>query len=211
MADPPVDVTTAPTVHVTAAPTVHVTAAPIVDLTAAPTVHVTAAPIVDLTAAPIVDVTAAPRTRHRLVPTGKLLWRRAFAGLAEEAPKARAFVRCLLAGTRWVDEAEFTVAELVSNSLFHSRSGEPGGYFVVELTRRPRSVRLGVYDLGGGGTPARAGHRMEDPENALLHEHGRGLDAVTSLAARVGWRGDPATGHLVWALFADPTPERRPS
>lgn len=74
------------------------------------------------------DGPPAPHGRaDRHVPTGKMVWRRAFTGVAEEAPKARAFVRCLLAGTRWVDDAEFAVAELVSNSLLHSRSGAPGG------------------------------------------------------------------------------------
>ncbi|MEV6987215.1 hypothetical protein AB0M95_38975 [Sphaerisporangium sp. NPDC051017] len=230
-------------------------------------------PTVDITVGPRVQGEVAPR--GGIVPTGKMVWRRAFAGLAEEAPKARAFVRCLLAGTRWVDDAEFTAAELVNNSLFHSRSGRPGGYFVVEVTRRPRSVRVGVYDLGGGGVPdlkrlatappTRAGgppgdvtdvrqgvrpsgsakegpveplgqrgndfvpplgrraeraepldRRTEDllDEDFLeevLREHGRGLDAVTRLALRVGCQGNPVTGHLVWALFADTTPRRRPS
>ncbi|WP_248965909.1 ATP-binding protein [Sphaerisporangium perillae] len=201
---------------------------------------------------PVVDIPAyppRPGPGDCFVPTGKMVWRRAFTGVAEEAPKARAFVRCLLAGTRWVDDAEFAIAELVSNSLFHSRSGRPGGYFVVELTRRPRSVRVGVYDLGGGGVPdlktpatpprtptckppddlsaTRQGtaihdirdewagepreQRTDELLDQLLCEHGRGLDAVTRLASRVGCRGNPVTGHLVWALFVDATPRRCPS
>lgn len=102
---------------------------------------------------------AGPRAREvaapgkRAIPVGKMVWRRAFTGVAEEAPQARAFVRCLLAGSRWADDAEFATAELVNNALLHTRSGRPGGYFVVEVTRRPRSLRVGVYDLGGGGVP----------------------------------------------------------
>ncbi|MEV7967228.1 ATP-binding protein [Sphaerisporangium sp. NPDC088356] len=168
---------------------------------------------------PIVDITALPRTQREgasgdcVVPSGKMVWRRAFTGLAEEAPKARDFVRCLLAGTRWADDAEFAAAELVNNSLLHSRSGRPGGYFVVEITRRPRRVRVGVYDLGGGGVPDLKHLPREEPMDGLsdevLREHGRGLDAVMRLASVVGCRGNPATGHLVWALFADITPSGR--
>jgi hypothetical protein len=76
-----------------------------------------------------------------------------------------------------------------------------------------------VYDLGGGGVPGlkeeRPGQPSEEYTDGLLdealREHGRGLNAVSRLAVRAGYQGDPATGHLVWALFADTTPRRRPS
>ncbi|MEU8265920.1 ATP-binding protein [Sphaerisporangium sp. NPDC049002] len=165
---------------------------------------------------PIIDIATGSHARSEIapgdcvVPSGRMVWRRAFTGLAEEAPKARAFVRCLLAGTRWVDDTEFATAELINNSLFHSRSGRPGGYFVVEVTRRSRSVRVGVYDLGGGGVPDIKNLPGEVPTDGVvdevLREHGRGLDAVARLASRVGYRGNPATGHLVWALFAETAP-----
>jgi anti-sigma regulatory factor (Ser/Thr protein kinase) len=134
-----------------------------------------------------------------------MVWRRAFTGAAEESPRARAFVRCLLAGTRWLDDAEFVASELVGNALLHTRSGRPGGYFVVELTRRPHSVRVGVHDLGGGAVPVleRPGH-----EDGLLHEHGRGITAIAHLAHRIGYHGTPATGHFVWALLTDLPPGR---
>ncbi|MFC4590521.1 ATP-binding protein [Sphaerisporangium corydalis] len=149
-------------------------------------------------------------TKSGLVPVGRMVWRRAFAGLAEEAPSARAFVRCLLAGTRWMDDAELAVAELVNNALFHSRSGDPGGYFVVEVTRCPRSVRVGVYDLGGGGAPGLDDPQMRASEgrpDEALREYGRGLEIVRLLATRVGYRGSPDGGHLVWALFGGPAVE----
>ncbi|MFC6087340.1 ATP-binding protein [Sphaerisporangium aureirubrum] len=133
-----------------------------------------------------------------LVPASGMVWRRVFTGVREEAPRARAFARCLLAGTRWVDDAEFVVAEFVSNALLHTRSGWPGGYFVVELVRQREAVRVGVHDLGGGAAPV----LRQASQEVCLDEHGRGMVAVANLAFRVGYHGSPAVGHFVWALLA---------
>ncbi|GGK77370.1 hypothetical protein Sme01_43160 [Sphaerisporangium melleum] len=178
----------------------------------------TASPAVKAVVEPT-DRAQSTRPDDRLVPSRTMAWRRAFTGVTEDAPKARAFVRCLLAGTRWVEEVEFATAELVNNALLHSRSGRPGGYFVVEVTRRPRRVRVGVYDLGGSGAPrlpvasggAEYGDRLafgdddaaEPGAGCDLLENGRGLLALSRMATRIGYRGDPVTGHHVWALFTD--------
>ncbi|MEV7965330.1 ATP-binding protein [Sphaerisporangium sp. NPDC088356] len=154
--------------------------------------------------------------------TGRMVWRRVFPGLVEQAPRARALVRCLLADTCWADDAVFVTAELINNALLHTRSGRPGGYFVVELIRQPSSVRIGVYDLGGGGSPDVAGAvekagpgghpalgTAPDPNTEItwdLPEDGRGLMTVRRLAWRVGCDGDPAAGHLVWAVLTDAEP-----
>ncbi|GII80514.1 hypothetical protein Sru01_54960 [Sphaerisporangium rufum] len=159
--------------------------------------------------------------RRRLA--GRMVWRRDFAGRPDQAREARALVRALLADTGLADDAELVTAELVSNALLHTRSGAPGGHFAVEVIRRPNGVRVGVYDLGG---PAGGTGRVPDAEPAgprsagyldtaaagepWPREGGRGLAVVAALARRVGWDGDPAGGHLVWAVLpirqADPIP-----
>lgn len=128
----------------------------------------------------------------------RMVWRQAFPGAPEQASRARALVRCLLADTAMVDDAEFVAAELVNNALLHTRSGRPGGFFVVEVVRWPVGVRVGVHDLGGAPTPDVTGTQPVRPR--LDHaEDGRGLMAVRRLARRVGRDGHPATGHMVWA------------
>jgi serine/threonine-protein kinase RsbW len=104
-------------------------------------------------------------------------------------------VRFLLEDSARADDAEWVAAELISNVLLHSRSGKPGGYFLVEVLRGLHSARVTVYDLGGGGIPV---------FNAVPHarragEGGHGLQAVAKLAAKTGVRGDPIIGHAVWA------------
>ncbi|MFC4591775.1 ATP-binding protein [Sphaerisporangium corydalis] len=181
-------------------------------------------PVVESGAEGIADF-RGPIGSHECL-AGGMVWRRAFPGRVEQASRARFLVRCLLEDTRWNDDAEFVTAELVNNALLHTRSGGSGGYFVVELIRGPESVRVGVYDLGGGGTPNVTGSIEEiEPGSAdvtgasdlssssggsqdvqvgadwELPEDGRGLVTVRRLVSRVGCEGDPATGHLVWALF----------
>ena len=97
--------------------------------------------------------------------SGGLIWRRVFPGTLDQAPRAREFVRLLLADAPRADDAELIVSELVGNALRHSRSGEPGGWFVVEVMSHPlpgaenpgpdtaAAVLLTVYDCGGAGVP----------------------------------------------------------
>jgi anti-sigma regulatory factor (Ser/Thr protein kinase) len=98
-------------------------------------------------------------------------------------------------------------AELISNALLHTRSGGPGGCFLVEVGRRPCAARVVVYDLGGGGLPRFDMPRQRDE----AREHGYGLCGVAALAVEVGLSGDPITGHAVWARLAlNPTMLKKP-
>ncbi|MBG0824904.1 ATP-binding protein [Planomonospora sp. ID91781] len=129
---------------------------------------------------------------------GPLLWRRPFPGRGDQAALARRLVRLLLDDTDRADDAEWITAEFVSNALLHTRSGQPGGHFVVEVQRGMRSARITVYDLGGNGVPVfDRGQR-----DGGLRESGRGLCGVAELADKTGAHGDPVVGHAVWARLA---------
>jgi len=136
---------------------------------------------------------SALQARHWLVEGEPMSWRRVFAGRADQAAPARKFAAYMLADTGRADDAELIACELISNALLHSRSGEPGGWFGVEITRHG-NVQIAVYDLGGKGTP-----RFPDAIANESNERGRGLHVIRNLAARIGVRGSPEDGHLVWA------------
>ncbi|MGW0805573.1 ATP-binding protein [Nonomuraea sp. NPDC002799] len=130
---------------------------------------------------------------------GGMAWRRAFPGRADQSAPARRMVGRLLADTGRMEDARWVAAELVSNALRHSRSGQARGFFVVEVLRGADVVRIVVYDLGGGLVPDFSRTPGSSPE---LAEHGRGLAGVAELAVRVGAAGDAVTGHAVWAELA---------
>ncbi|WP_228011552.1 ATP-binding protein [Nonomuraea phyllanthi] len=129
-----------------------------------------------------------------------MCWRRVFPGRGDQAAPARRLVKLLLEDTSRGDDAEWVAAELISNALRHSRSGLPGGFFLVEVTRTARYARVTVYDLGGGAVPdyeqAAAVARHLQPGQ---REGGYGLVGVARLAADVGVSGSPVHGHAVWA------------
>ncbi|MEU4574618.1 ATP-binding protein [Nonomuraea sp. NPDC023979] len=136
------------------------------------------------------------RARH--VWSG-VAWRRAFPGRGDQSALARRMVSQLLADTGRVDDARWVTAELVSNAVRHSRSGQARGFFVVEVLRGSEMVRIVVYDLGGGPAPDFSRLPGTVPETA---EGGRGLAGVAGLAVRVGVAGDAVCGHAVWADLA---------
>ena len=136
---------------------------------------------------------SALQARAWLVGGESMTWRRVFAGRADQVAPARKFAAYMLADTGRADDAELIACELISNALLHSRSGEPGGWFGVEVTRHG-DVQIAVYDLGGKGTPL-----LPDTAGNDSSEHGRGLHVICDLAAEIGVRGSPEDGHLVWA------------
>ncbi|MFD9950702.1 ATP-binding protein [Nonomuraea sp. NPDC059023] len=129
---------------------------------------------------------------------GGMAWRRAFPGRGDQSALARRMVGQLLADTGRVEDAVWVTAELVSNALRHTCSGRERGFFVVEVLLGAASVRIVVYDLGGGPVPdfSRAPGALPEAEE------GRGLAGVAKLAVRTGAAGDEVTGHAVWAELA---------
>ncbi|MFC4586810.1 ATP-binding protein [Sphaerisporangium corydalis] len=163
-----------------------------------------------------------------------LVWRRVFTGTLDQVPQARRFVRFLLKDIACVDVAELVVSELAGNALCHTRSGHPGGWFMVEVVLGagngrgdgPADVLITVHDCGGGGIPRLAGpsrtaaegedqggregeyedeSQGEDQDQGEYEEGGRGLVVVAGVARRTGFQGAAMTGHRVWALLADDT------
>ena len=124
---------------------------------------------------------------------GGMRWRRVFPGHAEQARSARDFVACLLAGFAIADDAVLATAELVANTLRHTRSALPGGEFIVEVRHWSCGTCIGVTDQGGTSEP-----RPCDADD--MAESGRGLKTVATLATRWDWTGD-TNGRTIIAVF----------
>ncbi|WP_165978573.1 ATP-binding protein [Actinomadura darangshiensis] len=145
-----------------------------------------------------------------LQDNGVMTWRRVYPGRLDQVPQARSWSAMLLADTDCADDAALIVTELCSNALLHTRSGEPKGWFGVEITRG-RQARIAVHDLGGRPAPPMAVTTSPQPgeEQDALAEHGHGLQAVRELAIQIGVSGSPDSGHTVWALLTMDRPPAR--
>jgi serine/threonine-protein kinase RsbW len=105
------------------------------------------------------DVMKAAEAQDQLMPPERwlhcgdaLTWRRAYPGRADRAASARRFAGFMLADAGCGEDAEFIVSELASNAILHTRSGEPGGWFGIEVALG-EYAHIAVRDLGGGGGP----------------------------------------------------------
>ncbi|GLZ08719.1 ATP-binding protein [Actinomadura sp. NBRC 104412] len=116
-------------------------------------------------------------------PAVPLYWRRTFPGRTEQARAARGFVGCLLSGCPYLDDVQLTAGELVGNALRHTRSGQEGGAFTVEVLRGCGGVVIAVGDQGGPTEPV-----VHDADR--LAEGGRGLLTIACVAESWGWHGD---------------------
>ncbi|ROO87528.1 hypothetical protein EDD29_5136 [Actinocorallia herbida] len=152
-------------------------------------------------------------------PPGAL--RFTFPGVPAQVREARKLVEKLFAGTGREDDAGLIIDELANNSILYTRSGEPGGWFGVELAFGTL-VRIGVVDLGGAGwligearprrDDTRAGDDfagLDDPDLDGISLGGRGLSIVARLAVTTGACGSDDRGHFVWADLALPSDTER--
>lgn len=137
------------------------------------------------------------RMHGREFPVGDMCWRRAFPGLPGEARRARDFVRFLIDGYSRADDVVLASSEMVANALRHTRSGEAGGLFVVEVRRWRGGVALTVIDQGGPSEPLERSIGMSVDN---WEESGRGLLAIAMTASWWDWIGGPA-GRTVTAVF----------
>lgn len=122
-----------------------------------------------------------------------------FHGRPESVGEARKFSRLLLAGHVLADLVELVVSELSTNAVEHSASGEPGGFFVVELEVFRDHVTVAVVDMGSEELPAVAG---DDPAQSVSLG-GRGLHIVEAVAKDWGCHR-VRVGLRVWADIATP-------
>ncbi|GAB3677748.1 hypothetical protein GCM10027589_48000 [Actinocorallia lasiicapitis] len=134
---------------------------------------------------------------------GDMCWRRAFPGLPAEARRAREFVGFLTEGFACVDDVLLAAAEMISNAVRHTRSGLPGGLFVVEVRRWRGGAALTVIDQGGPSEP-RAKPLAESADEFALFESGRGLLTIGITASWWDWTGGDA-GRTVTAVFHAPS------
>ncbi|WP_235037319.1 ATP-binding protein [Actinomadura sp. K4S16] len=123
-----------------------------------------------------------------------LRWRRSFPGGPEQARAVRRFVGCLLAGFPYLDDVLLAADELVVNALRHTKSGQDGGSFAVEIVQDGGLVVVSVADQGGPGEPVAL-------DAGELAESGRGLRTISLTAASWGWHGNDE-GRTVTAVFA---------
>jgi anti-sigma regulatory factor (Ser/Thr protein kinase) len=113
-------------------------------------------------------------------------------GTPQSVSAARQIARQLLGDEHPATEVTMLlVSELVTNSVLHSRSGEPGGRVTVVLCSGPAGILIQVSDDGGPTEPRVA------PISADGAEHGYGLLLVDALAERWGSICSP-DGRITW-------------
>ena len=115
-----------------------------------------------------------------------------FPGLPAIVPSARRFVRGILAGSPRAEDLELITAELASNAIRHTPSGEDGGDFTLTVHTEPGWARVEVSDAGTGEWSA-SRHASDDDEY--------GLAIVAALADKLG-HDVRADGQTVWAEVA---------
>lgn len=125
-------------------------------------------------------------------------WSRMFHGRPESVGDARRFTRLILAGHVLADLVELVVSELATNAIEHSASGEPGGFFVVELEIFRDHVIVAVVDMGSDALPSLA----EDDPAQPVSLGGRGLHIVEAVAKDWGCQR-VLVGLRVWADIAE--------
>jgi serine/threonine-protein kinase RsbW len=77
-------------------------------------------------------------------------WERAFPGSVNKVGQVRSAVRIVLDGCPAADDVVHVLSEISANACQHSRSGKPGGEFIVRLHHSPGARVLGeVEDQGG--------------------------------------------------------------
>lgn len=134
------------------------------------------------------------------ISSGPMTWRATFPGAPDQIGNARHLMETLFAGTGREEDAGLIISELATNSVLYTRSGQPKGWFGVEVVLDALAY-LAVTDLGGAGrligTPPTSAATCED--DLELGIGGRGLLMVAELAVSMGVHGSPETGHTIWA------------
>lgn len=139
---------------------------------------------------------AAPPPLQVKITTGGTYLGLDLPGVPEAVPAVRSLLRRYLAAQATPDLL-LCASELASNAVVHSRSGRPGGRFVVSAQLEGRGVVLVSVLDEGARTP------QDRPGCGLPEEHGRGLGIVEALAIESG-SAPVFAGRLAWfRILAD--------
>lgn len=122
-------------------------------------------------------------------------WTRHFRGGAEQVAEVRHWLEDLLPACGARADLILLASELCTNAITHTRSGEAGGQFSVDVDWAPALARVVVGDQGSAQAPA-----LADPPGgaAVLGESGRGLLLVDGVADDWGSASRPHR-RWVWA------------
>jgi serine/threonine-protein kinase RsbW len=121
-------------------------------------------------------------------------WGRDFPGGPDQVGEARHWIADLLPDCDPLHDVLLLTSELCANAVVHTRSGEAGGRFSVDVEWSPELARVVVGDQGSPGVPV-AG--AEAKGMAWAEESGRGLWLVDAMAAGWGTASHPE-GRWVW-------------
>jgi serine/threonine-protein kinase RsbW len=126
---------------------------------------------------------------------GTTWWSRRFRGGADQVPEVRQWLEDLLPDCAAREDVLLLASELCANAIVHSRSGEAGGQFSVDVDWAPTLARVVIGDQGSAQAPAMA---VRTSEAAQLGESGRGLLLVNDVADDWGTASCP-NRRWVWA------------
>lgn len=129
-----------------------------------------------------------------MMPTVPGTWSQSFPATPDQIREARRFLRRLLDGWSRGDDALACLSELASNSVLHSNSRRPGGYFAVHVSLSPGMLRVAVEDEGGPWKHLRGGD----------DQRGRGLVIVEGLASNWSVSSNGAGARTVWFEISQP-------
>lgn len=117
-------------------------------------------------------------------------------GTPQSVSAARQVVRELLGDEHpAIETTILLVSELVTNSVLHSRSGDPDGRVTLVLCTGPAGILIQVSDDGGSSEPHVSALCADGAE------HGYGLLLVDALADRWGSICSPE-GRVTWCRIS---------
>jgi len=137
------------------------------------------------------EVTVAPPKPSPLIAW----WTRRFRGGADQVLEVRHWIEDLLPDCAARADVLLLASELCTNAIVHSRSGEAGGQFSVDIDWAPTLARVVIGDQGSAKAPAIA---ARTGDAARLGESGRGLLLVDGVADYWGTVSRP-NRRWVWA------------
>jgi anti-sigma regulatory factor (Ser/Thr protein kinase) len=124
-----------------------------------------------------------------------------YPGTPASVPWVRRLVRRLLADASRVDDLELIAAELATNAIRHTPSGQEGGRFTVTVRYFAGRARLEVADQGSGPW-LRLAEGGREGASSIGAECGRGLSIVGALADEIGLCVQPDGSNVLWAEIA---------